>query len=221
MSLKTITIASAKGGTTKTSTTAALAVRASKESEVVAMFDLNSDQGNLTNWWTARGQMDLSPRLVDIEDTIPREARLLERQGCEWLFIDTPPLEMDLIEQSIQIADFVVIPVRTSAFDVLCVEPVVAMCKQHRVKYAFLLGAVDNSFKTLIAQTLAFLKKQGPVLESRTSYLAPYIQAVTVGKTAPELNKRCAGEIDALWAEVKALTISAAASADRARHANG
>ena len=48
MSMKTVTIAAAKGGVLKTTLTSILAVRAGQESEQVCMFDLNEDQGNLT-----------------------------------------------------------------------------------------------------------------------------------------------------------------------------
>jgi MinD-like ATPase involved in chromosome partitioning or flagellar assembly len=46
--MKVITVASPKGGSGKTTLASVLAVRASMESARVAMFDLNADQGNLT-----------------------------------------------------------------------------------------------------------------------------------------------------------------------------
>jgi cellulose biosynthesis protein BcsQ len=54
--MKTIAIASAKGGVGKSTITSALAVRACLESLKVALLDLNADQGNLTQWWMTRRQ---------------------------------------------------------------------------------------------------------------------------------------------------------------------
>ena len=207
MSMKTITIASAKGGVLKTSLTAMLSVRASQESPNVAMFDLNEDQGNLTQWWALRGQMDLAPRLLTDLTNIPFDAKQAERSGAEWLFIDTPPLEMDLIQQAVAIADFVLVPVRTAMFDVSAVESVTAMCRVHRVRFAFVLVAVDNRFKPLLAQTIAFLRPEGPILKSQISHRLPYIQALTQGRTGGELNKDLAEETNAIWLEVKALAL--------------
>lgn len=202
MGMKTVTIASGKGGTLKTTLTAILAVRASRESDKVAMMDLNDDQGNLTQWWAKRGQLELSPRLVIDLENIPLDAKRLEAEGTEWLFIDTPPLEMKLIEQSIAIADFVVIPCRASFFDVSAVESITALCRKYRVNYAFILAAVDKSFKTLNAQVEHYLKPEGPILQTRIHHRVGYIQAVTEGLTGAETTKDLDKEVNDLWSEV-------------------
>ena len=55
--MRTITVASGKGGSTKTTCTATLAVRAAKDGRV-GMIDLNEDQASLTDWWINRGKAD-------------------------------------------------------------------------------------------------------------------------------------------------------------------
>src|SRR5579864_1200728 len=108
--MKTIAIASAKGGSGKSSIAAALAVRACQDTPKVAMMDLNLDQGSLTQWWTVRGSPDVPGLAVNIEN-VPRDVKTLAT-AYDWLFIDTPPAEMDLIEQAIAVADAVLVPVR-------------------------------------------------------------------------------------------------------------
>ncbi len=108
--MKVVTVAAAKGGTGKTTVTAALAVRAAAESTRVAMFDLNADQGDLTNWWVLRGE-PMWPRVVDVEN-ISRDVEVLRKEAFDWLFIDCPPVELDIIEAAIVKSDAVVIPVR-------------------------------------------------------------------------------------------------------------
>ena len=201
--MKTITISSAKGGSGKSTITSALAVRACQETPKVAMMDLNFDQGSLSQWWHVRGE-PTAPRLALNVENIPRDVRALAT-AYDWLFIDTPPADMDLIEQSIAVADAVVIPVRSGFFDVIAVQSAIEMCREHRKPFAFVLNAVDSRFKTLTKQTIAALVELGPMLATQISYRQPYIQALVIGKTGAEFEKDLRPEIDALWSEVKRL----------------
>jgi chromosome partitioning protein len=200
--MRTIAIASAKGGVGKSTITSALAVRACLDSLRVGLMDLNVDQGNLTQWWMTRGQ-PMNPRLVmDVED-IPEDVKALDAAGYDWLLIDGPPAGMDLIEQSIVIADFVLVPVKASIFDVNSIDAVVEMCKEHDKLFAFVMSDVDAKFAALNKQMTAALREEGPVLEAHLSHRMAYAQALTGGKSGPELKKELAPEIDTLWLEMK------------------
>ena len=200
--MKLIAVVAAKGGSGKSTIASALAARASKESLRVAMMDLNPDQGNLTHWWMLRGQ-PMNPRLITDTENIPEDVAVLKAAKFDWLILDSPPVEMDLIEQAVAVSDFVLIPIRTSLFDVSAIDAVVAMCKTHGKAFAFVLSAVDSKFKKLTDQTVAALVKEGPLLAARISYRKPYIEALMAGRTGPEICKELVPEIDALWAEVK------------------
>ena len=50
----------------------------------------------------------------------------------DWLFIDTPPVEMDVIEAAVLVSDAVIIPVRCGFFDVMAVDVVVEMARERR-----------------------------------------------------------------------------------------
>ena len=68
--MKVVTIAAAKGGATKSTVTALLAVRATKGGKRVALFDLNGDQGDLTQWYALRSKPRRSPlflRLIPVQ----------------------------------------------------------------------------------------------------------------------------------------------------------
>src|SRR5262249_25138695 len=69
--MNVVTIAAAKGGATKSTVTALLAVRATEGGKRVAMFDLNGDQGDLTQWCALRGKPRRGPtflRLIPVEN---------------------------------------------------------------------------------------------------------------------------------------------------------
>jgi chromosome partitioning protein len=203
--MKTVTVASAKGGTGKSTITALLAVRASQDTPRVAMMDLNFDQGSLTQWWGLRGEPD-SPKLVaeDDIDHIPRDVKRLAA-SYDWLFIDTPPFDMDVIEQAIAVADAVVIPVKAGFFDIMASQSVVEMCQERRKPFSLLLNAFDSSHKTLGRQAQVAFVDVGPLFATRIEHRAPYIQALSSGKTGAETNKIAKEEVDGLWAEVKRL----------------
>jgi chromosome partitioning protein len=156
--MKTIAIASAKGGVGKSTITSALAVRACLDSLRVALIDLNVDQANLTQWWMTRRQ-PMNPRLVMDIESIPEEVRKLSADGYDWLLIDRPPAEMDLIEQSVVLADFVLVPVKASIFDINSTDAVVTMCKEHGKRFAFVMSDVDGKFAALNAQMVNALRK--------------------------------------------------------------
>jgi chromosome partitioning protein len=207
--MKTVTLASAKGGSGKSTLTSALAVRSCQDALKPAMMDLNFDQASLGQWWTIRGKPK-APQLARNVENIPRDVRTLAT-AYDWLFIDTPPAEMDLIEQAVAVADVVLIPIRCGFFDVLAVQTVIEMCRSHRRTFALVLNAVDNRFDTLTTQTLVAIDGLGRVLNSRVSYRQNFIKALAIGKTGPEIDRALKPEIDALWAEVKELAEKGAA----------
>lgn len=202
--MKVIAVAAAKGGTTKTTVTLSLAARASLESARVAMFDLNGDQGDLTKWWKLRGQ-PMNPRIVEVEK-ISQDVEVLRAEKFDWLFIDTPPLELDVIENAVLKADAVIIPCRPGFFDIDAVTPVVEMCKRRRKPYKFLLSAVDSKMPKLVEAAMSALVGDGDIFASRLRYLQPYIQSIMKGKAAFEIDKGCEAEIANLWSEVKRLS---------------
>ena len=205
--MQVITIASPKGGSGKTTLASALAVRAAMESKRVAMFDLNCDQGNLTQWWVLRGE-PMNPRLVEVEH-ITRDVEVLRASRFEWLIIDTPPLELDIIENAVLKADAILIPVRASIFDIGSITPVVEMGRERHKPYAFVLSAVDSRFKKLTERAMAALVSEGPICATRISYRQPYISALTGGMAGHEVEEDLRPEIDSLWGEVKRLALGA------------
>jgi chromosome partitioning protein len=203
--MKIVTIAAPKGGSCKTTTTTLLAVRAMQGGKHVCMIDLNADQANLAQWHVSRGT-PYNPHLEQDITNITRDVAVIRAsKKFDWLFIDTPPLDMDVIENAVVVADCVVVPVRTSIFDIGAVDAIVEMCKAHHKPFSFLLSAVDTKFKALNASALSALVEEGPVFGTRISYRLPYINALTAGKTGPEIDKGLQAEADAIWTEVQAL----------------
>lgn len=108
--MRTIVLASRKGGAGKTTLTGRLAVEATRtESGPVAVIDTDP-QGSLTAWWNER-QAE-TPVFIDPAEFGGLMAALdqCRLNGIKLVIIDTPPQATELIASVIAFADFVVIP---------------------------------------------------------------------------------------------------------------
>lgn len=213
--LNVVCFAATKGGVGKSTLSAAVAVKASSLGLKVAMLDADP-QVSLSRWWELRGMSD-NPKLCDVDAS--REAiELLIAEGWDYVVIDTPPALVNTIEDAIAAADVVIIPVRASALDLLAVDQVVEMCKQHDKPFAFVLNAIHHQWKALADSADACLSQVGPVFKTRIGLRKAYVSAMTLGKSGPEIERdtAAADEIDALWAEIKALVNKASRAKVRA-----
>ena len=123
-----IAVCNTKGGVGKTTIAASLAVRAAKESPRVALLDLDP-QGSLTQWWNRRGQ-SLNPEVMRGVETASDGVDAVQQLGYDWLIIDTPPAFLQLIIDTIDVADLVVIPIKASSIDVAASEDAVALSRE-------------------------------------------------------------------------------------------
>jgi chromosome partitioning protein len=196
--MKVITLAASKGGVGKTTIATALAVRAAKDSNRVALLDLDP-QESMSAWWDRRGKLD-NPKLFEIDATA-EAIELLVSEGWEWVFVDTPPARIELIEPGIVAADLVLIPCRPSALDIEQIDVAVELCETHDKPFAFILNHAPANWR-VTKTSAAFLGKRGhTVLEPPVTFRQAYMAAMTVGKSGPEVETdgKAREEIEQLW----------------------
>jgi chromosome partitioning protein len=205
--MKILTIASAKGGSGKSTITGALSVRACQDSVKVAMLDLNYDQGSLTDWQNLRRQAGVKPLpYLDIDGAELPLAERLEALAPSYglAIIDTPPMDMPLIEEAISLADFVLAPTRCGFFDMAAAQVITGMCRRHGVPFGFAINCADAKHATVLKQTIkAIAGMQWPLLTAQVKYRQAWIQALAAGKTGAEISRDAKPEIDELWTEVQ------------------
>lgn len=197
--LTVVCLAATKGGVGKSTLTAALAVRAAQDGHRVCLVDAD-EQLSLTRWYEIRKGAD-NPKLVQVSAT-PEGIGVLSA-GYDWVFIDTPPAIIDIIEDAISAADLVLIPARPSAIDVLAMDDVAYLCERQGKPFAFVLNAVVTAWSGMTDGAAAYLAKIGPVLESRVGMRKPFVSAMSSGRSGAEIDKAAAREIDALWTELQ------------------
>jgi chromosome partitioning protein len=198
-----LVIASQKGGSSKTSLAAHLAVSAELSGAgPVAMLDTDP-QETLTAWWQQREAE--TPALAPVK--LPELAGKLEalrNAGYALAVIDTPPAITASIRTVIALADFVLIPVRPSPADLWAVGATLDLCKVAKRPYAFVLTQATRG-ATITTQALGALSEHGAVcgtvMHSRVSYAGVLTSGQTVQEVEPD--GTAAGEIGLLWEFVR------------------
>lgn len=195
--MRVIALAASKGGVGKSTLTAALAVRAAEESPRVALVDLDP-QLSLASWWDRRGK-PANPQLYEDIDSNIEAIEMIASEGWEYLFLDTPPSQIDRIEPAIFCSDFVVIPTRAGIMDVEAIRVTEELCLLHKKPYAFAINmAVPSAATASVAAQLRTNRRL--LLEPYVTFRQSHSNAMFAGRSAGETRDGTAKrEIDELW----------------------
>jgi chromosome partitioning protein len=200
--MKTITIASQKGGSGKTTLVSHLAVEAERVGGVTWVID--TDQQATLSLWHDRRKLE-NPQRAEIPfHRLEAGLRVLAKRGVEYCLIDTAPTVSDQNSALFKLADLVLIPVRPSPADLWSVAETVKQVKASNKPFLFVISQA-KSRASITAQSVAALSQYGRVAQSFIADRVVYAAAMTSGETAPELEPKgaAAKEIAALWTEIK------------------
>jgi chromosome partitioning protein len=206
--MKTIIVTSQKGGSGKTTIAVHLAVEAERAGDGPARLIDTDPQGTLTSWHQRRPVE--TPVRLDVPPNVP-PIRLragldkLATEGTGFCFIDTAPVLSEANKALLQLADLVLIPVRPSAADLWSVTRTIEQAKEIGKPFLFVMSQAKPQTR-ITAQAVAVLSAHGRVAQAFIADRVAYAAALTAGHTAPEIAAKsaAAGEIAALWTEVKA-----------------
>ncbi len=210
-----IALGSAKGGSGKTTLATCLAVEAAKTKRAV-LIDADPQQ-SAARWHELRRNNDDSnnPGLFRSgTEPLGEKADMLRRAGADWVFIDLPPGDLDLIEEGIAASDFVVIPIRASPLDIEAIGPIKDICDEYGKAFGIVHNAHEPNWK--ISGTVApYCKAMNlPLLNNTVGQRQAYTGSMVAGETGPEYHdsrqaKVCADEITALWREISKKALAA------------
>lgn len=199
--MKTIVLASRKGGAGKTTLSCHLAVEAERAGAgPVAVIDTDQMAG-LSQWWDARKAE--TPILARPEPTLAAALDLLRAHGTKMVFIDTPPALNKSVAETIKYADLVLIPVQPSPDDLRAVGVTVEMVNKAKKPLAFIINRVKPRVR-LTGEAAIALSQHGVVSPHFVWDRTDYAAAKQDGLTASELDTsgRAAAEISELWTYV-------------------
>jgi len=218
--MNVIVFASRKGGSGKSTLAAHLAAHVHKPSRPCLLVDADP-QGSLTLWHKLRGTNE--PPLKTASRSVSEIVAAAKRNGCEWVFIDTPPNMSAVVEDAVRNATMVIIPARPGVFDVNAVQETIQTCRSARKPYAVVLNGapalregVESRIVTIAREALA--KFRAPVWNGQITNRADLLLALAHGEGAQEYyaEGRAASEISRLWSaidrSVKAIRGNASAS---------
>ena len=209
-----ICLAASKGGVGKTTLTCTLAVRASQESERVALLDVDP-QHSTARWWELRGKPS-NPRLFTHVENVADDIALLKSRGWQWIMVDTPGSGHEhLMEPAVLAADFVLIPCKASGIDAEAIVAIADLCRRKRKPYAIVISDVEPKWK-ISASAAELLEDYGRVLPIQVAHRQAHLAGMSFGKTGAEYSDKkqaaqAAQEIDALWVSVRKLAMASVA----------
>lgn len=202
--MRTLVVASQKGGVGKTTIAGHLAVMAeSKGAGPVALIDTDP-QGSLSSWWNERQAETPAFASVDIAN-LSDHLKQLEKAGIKLAIIDTPPAVTETIRKVLAVADLVLIPTRPSPHDLRAVGSTVELVEAAGKRMVFVINGAAQRAK-ITGEAAIALSQHGTVapvtLYQRTDFAASMID----GRTAQEIDpgSRSAGEVTNLWNYVSA-----------------
>lgn len=189
--MKTIVVASRKGGVGKTTLAGHLAVVATTGGKTVVMFD-EDPQHSLSEWFDSRtAELPLLADLANLDG--------IRASGeADLAIIDTPPSH-DTGRLLIQ-ADLVVIPVRASAHDLRAVSSTVDLVREAKKPMVFVINAVTPRSR-LASEAAIELSQHGTVAPVQLGARQDYVVSMADGRTVLEADPlgRSADEIRRLW----------------------
>jgi len=201
--MKTIVIASQKGGAGKTTLAAHLAVAADQGGLGPVVLIDTDPQGSLSAWWNSR-EAD-TPALASA-NLVELSAKLdaLASAGFNLAVIDTPPAITAAIRDVAKLADLVMIPTRPSPHDLRAVGSTVDIALEAGKPFVFAVTQAKPTAK-LTVQAVAALSAHGAVapviVHDRVDYAASMVDGRTVNET--DFKSRSAEEIRQLLAFVQ------------------
>lgn len=202
--MKTIVLASQKGGAGKTTLAAHLAVMAERAGDGPCVLIDMDPQASLAAWWNSREAQTPAFAPTSLKE-LSGKLEALAQAKFQFAFIDTPPAITEAIQAVVTLADIVLIPTRPSPHDLRAVGSTVELASGANRPYIFALTQAKANSR-LTVQALAALSEHGVVAPSTIHDRVDFASAMIDGRTVVEVDhrSRSAAEVAALWMFVKA-----------------
>ena len=197
--MRTLVIASQKGGVGKTTLAGHLGVMAGiNKNGPVALIDTDP-QASLSNWWNERKAETPIFASVSIAN-LANHLKELESGGVKLAIIDTPPAITETIRVVIAVADLVLIPTRPSPHDLRAVGSTVEMVEAAGKPMVFVING-SAARARITGEAAIALSQHGTVapvtIYQRTDFAASMIDGRTVQEI--DASSRSTDEIKELW----------------------
>jgi len=205
--MKVIAVLNQKGGSGKTTIATHLARALQLAGANVLLVD-SDPQGSARDWAAVREDQPLTVVGID-RPTIDRDLKQIARK--DFVVIDGAPQAADLAVSAIKAADFVLIPVQPSPYDIWATADLVDLVKQRievtdgRLQAAFVVSRAIKGTRIGGEVTDALTGYGLPILASRITQRVSYPGTAAVGTTVMDVEPGgdAAAEVHALANGIK------------------
>ena len=197
--MRTLVLASQKGGSGKTTLSGHLAVEAERSGAGPVVLIDTDPQGSLSHWWNARksetptfvkvGSMELKEVLFQLSDA-----------GVKLAIVDTPPAIIGAISNVVACADLVIVPTRPSPHDLRAVGATVDIVEEFRKPLIFVVNDATQRAR-ITGETAVALSQHGTVAPTTIHHRIDFAASMVDGRTVGEVDERSKSsqEVRALW----------------------
>lgn len=222
--MKTIAILSQKGGSGKTTLALHLAVAAWQDGKTAVIADLD-EQASATMWHRAREEP-----LPHVQPThsaaLAQFAAEAERQGVDFLFIDTAPQSDKPAINAAEVADLILITCRPSVMDLRAIQNTLRLTSLVNLKPGAAVFAVMTQiepFGKLAEEARTTLRQLAVnVLPHGLGRRVAYHHGLIDGQTALEYEPagKAAREVRALYEQICSLVVMPSSHQSQAERTN-
>lgn len=208
--MHTVMLAKQKGGVGASTIARELGVLAASTGQRVVFVDLDP-QATLSKWWNRRtqgteGTPNPALAIVPPEQLIATLRQLDASGAVDLVVIDVPPSVHGFMRRVMDVADFILVPVRPTSDDFEALPEIVEMIEQSGRRYAFVVTQAPTGRRIrAVEEAIPILARQGRVagiLRFRSAF--PAAAAGAMVSTEYEVAGKAAVEIRDLWGFVQA-----------------
>lgn len=196
----TLAIVSQKGGSGKTTLAVHIATKAAQAGYESAVVDTDP-QATAAAWSDWRG--DFLPVVVTSPPArLGRTIASAQKNGVDFVVIDTPPHADATAREAIKAADMVLVPTKPRAFDLAALEPVADLVCFAKKPAFVVLNSVPAGATVLTEEAKDTAIQLGldicPItLGDRAAFHRSSAKGETASESEPD--GKAAGEVEALW----------------------
>jgi chromosome partitioning protein len=207
--MKVIAVLNQKGGSGKTTIATHLARALQLQGSSVLLVD-SDKQGSARDWSAVNESNPVTVYIGLDRPTLDRDLKNISDK--DFVVIDGSPQATDLAVSAIKAADFVLIPVQPSPYDIWATSDLVDLVKQriemtdNKLKSAFVVSRAIKNTKIGSEVSEVLIEYGLPVLNAKIVQRIAYPNSAAIGKTVFETESKTSdavAEMNALATEVK------------------
>lgn len=210
--MKTVVLASSKGGVGKTTLAFNLGIQAARRGPLIYLADADPQRSLMDLCRRRRETPELmsdNPMLLDGMKTVASAVADLTESGHErdFLIVDTSAAFMNVLREAIAAADVIVMPMQASPLDFLAQDAALDLIDKagKRDRLLCVLNRADPR-SSLTSEALKAMKSKSPYKPMRVAHRTDYARAAVTARAGTEINREAAAEIGDLWSAIERIS---------------